>query len=293
MSGLLLSRWRPFLLLPEEEIPVAASDYWHDKRVLVTGGSSGLGLALAQEFAAQGARVALLARNPKRLQQAAATLAGGPERTLLLPADITQADQVTAALETLREQWQGLEVLVNCAGRSARGAIQQQTPQQFHALMELNFYALVRCTQAALPLLLASRGHVINIGSLASKLAPRFMGAYPASKFAVAAYSQQLRLELGEQGLHVLLVCPGPIAREKTRTYQAQDDPSLPPEAGRPGAGARVKQLDPHKLARQILRACQKRRVELVVPGKVRLLLALSALWPTLGDRLLLRFTSG
>ncbi len=271
---------------------MAASSYWHDKRVLVTGGSSGLGLALAQEFAAQGARVALLARNQDRLQQAAATLAGGPERALVLPADITQAEQVTAALETLRQQWQGLDVLVNCAGRSARGAIQEQTPEQFHALMELNFYALVRCTQAALPLLLASRGHVINIGSLASKLAPRFMGPYPASKFAVAAYSQQLRLELGEQGLHVLLVCPGPIAREETRTYEAQHDPSLPPEARRPGAGARVKRLDAHRLARQILRACQRRRVELVVPGKVRLLLAVSALWPGLGDRLLLRFTS-
>ena len=271
---------------------MASSHYWRGKRVLITGGSSGLGLALAREFAAQGAHLALVARDQQRLQQAAATLKQEPGEVLLLPADITRAEQVAAAFETLRQRWGRLDALVNCAGRSARGTLEQTSPEQFHAMMELNFYALVRCTRAALPLLLESRGHVVNIGSLASKVAPRYMGPYPASKFAVAAYSQQLRLELKERGLHVLLVCPGPIAREEPRRYETQSGDSLPPEAQRPGAGARVRRLDPRQLARQILRACQRRQVELVVPGKARLLFVLGALWPSLGDRLLLRFTS-
>ena len=68
---------------------------------------------------------------------------------------------------------------------------------------------------------LRRRGHVVNLGSLAAKTAARWMGAYPATKFALAAYTQQLRLELGPEGLHVLLVCPGPVARKDDRPYDA------------------------------------------------------------------------
>ena len=130
-----------------------------------------------------------------------------------LPADITEQDQVDALFAQTLDRFGRLDVLVNNAGRSMRGKLADTTPEQFRDLMELNLLALVRCTRAALPHLLAQRGHVVNIGSLASKSAARWVGAYPATKFAVAAYTQQLRLELTPEGLHVLLVCPGPIAR--------------------------------------------------------------------------------
>ncbi len=109
-----------------------------------------------------------------------------------------------------------LDVLVNNAGRSMRGKVLDTTPEQFRELMELNLIGLVRCTRAAAPHLLQQRGHVVNIGSLGAKSAARWLGAYPATKFAVAAYSQQLRLELGPQGLHVLLVCPGPDPAQRS-----------------------------------------------------------------------------
>ena len=96
------------------------------------------------------------------------------------------------------------------------------TPEDFQALMDLNLLGVVRLTRAAAQHLLAAQGHVVNIGSLAGKSATRYMGAYPASKFALSAYSQQLRLELEPQGLHVLLVCPGPIARDEPRTAQSE-----------------------------------------------------------------------
>ncbi|MCR4414488.1 MAG: SDR family NAD(P)-dependent oxidoreductase, partial [Thermoguttaceae bacterium] len=155
----------------------------------------------------------------------------------------------------------------------------------------LNLIALVRCTRAALPHLLPRRGHVVNIGSLASKSAARWVGAYPATKFAVAAYSQQLRLELGPQGLHVLLVCPGPIARKDPRLYPLEGLEDVPETARRPGAGVKVRHISPQWLARQILRACEQRRPELVVPGKARWLFAIAQLWPRLGDWLVLRNT--
>jgi uncharacterized protein len=187
------------------------------------------------------------------------------------------------------QRFGGLDLLVNCAGTSARGALAETGPDEFARLMDLNLTALVRCTHAALPLLLASRGHVVNIGSLASKSAGPYLGAYPATKFAVAAYSQQLRLELGRQGLHVLLVCPGPIRRDENRDYGASTMKSLPESASKPGGGVKVSRIDSDQLARLILRACERRQPELIVPAKARLLFTIAAWSPRLGDWLVRR----
>ena len=196
-----------------------------------------------------------------------------------------------ALLAEVIKRFGRLDVLVNNAGRSMRGKLLDTTPEQFRDLMELNLIALVRCTRAAVPHLLHQRGHVVNIGSLAAKSAARWVGAYPATKHAVAAYSQQLRLELGPQGLHVLLVCPGPIERKDARLYPLEGLEDLPESARRPGGGVKVRAIAPEWLAAQILRACERRKPELVVPGKARILFALAQLWPSLGDWLVLRKT--
>ncbi len=265
--------------------------YWRDKAVLITGGSSGLGRALAEAFAAEGCRLALIGLEAPAVEAAAAELRSRGTEVLPLPADITRPEAVDAAIGATVGRFGQLDVLVNCAGRSMRGKIADTTPEQFRELMELNFIALVRCTRAALPYLLARRGHVVNIGSLASKAASRWVGAYPATKFAVAAYCQQLRLELGPQGLHVLLVCPGPLARNEDRLYPLEGLEDVPERARRPGAGVKVRPIDPARLSAAILRACQARKAELVVPGKARWLFAVAQLWPEWGDWLLRRFT--
>jgi len=127
---------------------------------------------------------------------------------------------------------------------------------------------------------------------LASKSAARFLGGYPATKFAVAAYSQQLRLELAEDGVHVLLVCPGPIARPDAGARYDDVAHDLPAAARQPGGGVKVRGLDPDDLARRILHACQRRSPELVVPARARWLFAIQQLWPRLGDWILRRKTS-
>ncbi len=175
-------------------------------------------------------------------------------------------------------------MLVNNAGRSARGEAAATSPEEFAELMELNFVALVRMTRSAMPHLVASRGWLVNIGSLAGKTAARYMGAYSATKFAVSAYSQQLRLELGDRGPRVLLVSPGPIARDEPRSYPAEKVAGLPPSARKPGGGVKVGLLKSDRLAEQILRACERGRSELVVPGRARLVFAINQLWPKLGD---------
>jgi NAD(P)-dependent dehydrogenase (short-subunit alcohol dehydrogenase family) len=257
---------------------------------------------LASAWIRQGARVIITARRREPLEQAASRLRAEGGDVHPVVADGTRPEDVDRLLESIASRYGQLDLLCNCAGRSTRGAILETTPDDFQQLLDVNLLATVRTTCAAARLLLASGGHVVNIGSLASKVAPRYLGAYPAAKFAVAAYTQQLRLELGPRGLHVLLVCPGPIARPESAgsnrlengapasaTRYAEQAKDLPPEARQPGGGAKVKLIDPDWLAEKILDTCRRRRSELVVPAKARLLFALAQLSPRLGDWLLLR----
>jgi NAD(P)-dependent dehydrogenase (short-subunit alcohol dehydrogenase family) len=265
---------------------------WQGKAVLVTGGSTGLGRAIAETFARLGAATVIAARHADALRATAEQLGrdtGGQVHAVA--ADVTCQDDVDRLLHETLKLCGRLDVLVNNAGRSDRGAALDVTPEQFQALWELNFLGTVRCTRAAVPHLLSNRGHLVNIASLAAKVAPRYMGAYPASKFPVAAYTQQLRLELQPQGLHVLLVCPGPIARDAPRTYAAAGPTEVPPDAQRPGAGARLRAIDPGRLAQRIERACRRRKPELIVPGRARILFVLQQFSARAGDWLLRRST--
>ncbi len=271
--------------------------YWQNKVAVVTGASSGLGLAIAQALVAHGAKVALAARDADRLDEAARSLAGGEtlghggDNVLAVPTDVTRDDDVAALFERSIKAFGRLDLLVNSAGRSTRSEALATTPQQFQELLEANFLSVVRCVQQAAPHLIRSHGHLVNIGSLASKTAMPVLGAYPASKFALAAYSQQLRLSLGPQGVHVLLVCPGPIAREDAGRRYEEQAADLPASARKPGGGARLRRIDPHWLAARILKACERRRPELVVPAKAKVLFAISQLWPSLGDWILGRYS--
>jgi NAD(P)-dependent dehydrogenase (short-subunit alcohol dehydrogenase family) len=262
--------------------------YWQDKVVVVTGGSSGLGRIIAETFFRAGAKLALIALEKTDVEKAAAEFGGD---TLPIHADITKQDDVDRIFETVKNHFSGLDVLVNNAGRSMRGTALSTTPEQYQALFDLNVLGTIRCCRAAVPMLLERKGHIVNIGSLAAKFAVRYVGAYPVSKFAVAAYSQQLRLELGPDGLHVLLVCPGPIRRDNERLYPLEGLEHIPESARQPGAGVKVKRIDPNYLAQKILTYCEQRKPELVVPGKARILFALSQLFPSLGDWMIRRST--
>jgi short-subunit dehydrogenase len=266
--------------------------FWANKVALVTGGSAGLGRAIAGAFAAAGARLTIAARDEARLNEAATQLRTRGAEVLAVPADVTRQEDVDVLVLQAVEKFGRLDVLVNNVGRSARGKLLDMTADDFREALELNFLTAVRMTRAAAPHLLATKGHIVNIGSLAAKSASRFLGTYPASKFPIAAYSQQLRLELAPEEVHVLLVCPGPIQREDANTRYADQATGLPESARRPGGGVKVKAIPPDDLARRVLRACERRQPELVVPSKARWLFALAQLWPNLADHILLRSTS-
>lgn len=269
------------------------SNYWQDKICVVTGASAGLGATIARVLSARSATVILVARRTQPLEQLADNLRGLGGQVLTVAADVTKQQDVDNLVQQTIQTYGHIDLLCNCAGLSSRGSIHETSAEDFQQLLDLNFLAAVRTTQAFAPKLIERQGHVVQIGSLASKVAARYMGAYPASKFALAAYAQQLRMELGPVGLHTLLVCPGPIKRADSESRYSAVAEGLPAEAQKPGAGAKLKGIDAEWLAEQILAACEKRQPELVVPWKVRILLALAQLSPRLGDWLLRRATSG
>lgn len=265
--------------------------YWKDKVVLVTGGSAGLGRLVGEAFAKAGSKVVLAAIDADGLEEVTDNLTSTGHEAIGVLTDITQQDQVDALIAQTIETYGQLDALVNCAGRSTRGEASATSPEKFRELMELNFFALVRCTQAALPHLTQSRGHLVNIGSLAAKTASPYLGAYPASKFPVAAYSQQLRYELNPKGVHVLLVCPGPIERIDAGRRYNEEAAGLPESARLPGAGAKLRGIPPEKLVSKMLRYCERRKPELVLPRRARLLFAISQVWPSFGDWIIRKMT--
>jgi short-subunit dehydrogenase len=269
--------------------------YWHGKRAVITGGSAGLGRALASTLVQRGARVAVVARGQQLLDATTKELKARGGNVLAVAADVTKQDDVTRLASAVKSAWGGLDLLCHCAGRSMRGTVLATSADEFRELWETNFLSALRCTQAFAGALTESRGHLVLIGSLASKVAAGYLGAYPASKFPLAAMAQQMRMEQGRGGFHTLLVCPGPIARgdrQDTSHRYADQAPDVPAAAHQPGGGAKVRAIDPTWLAEKILRACENRRAELVVPRRARLLFSVSQLSPRLGDWLLRKMTT-
>jgi uncharacterized protein len=265
--------------------------YWTGKVVIVTGGSSGFGRSLAGAFARSGANVVISARSFDTLEAAADELRQYGTQVLCIPADVTQTDQVDSLVEQTVRHFGRLDILVNNAGKSARGTAIDVSPEEFNQLFDLNFLGAVRCTRAAMPHLLRSRGHLVNIGSLSGKSASRYVGAYAATKFALAAYTQQLRLELSPQGVHVMLVSPGPIERNDAGQRYTDQMEGLPAKAAKPGAGVRIRPISPDKLSSAILSACRRRLPELVYPARARLFFALLQLFPRFSDWLVRKMT--
>ncbi len=265
---------------------------------LITGASEGFGFALADRFAAAGYELAITARRSDALEAAAAKLrVSHPSRKILpISADCTDVHQVQLVADACRKEFGRIDVLINAVGKSDRGLASELDPEKLDQLWRVNVLSAILCTQAVLPELKASHGSVINIGSLASKFGARWLGGYSAVKHALGGWTQQLRLELAADGVHVLLVCPGPILRSandsQTASRYADQAKDLPAAAALPAGGARVKGLDPHALADDVLSAMQRRAPELVRPRKARLLQLISAINARWGDALIVKMTS-
>ena len=263
---------------------------------MVCGASAGLGRALATQLAADQINdLVLIARNPERIQQLAQDLtAEYPAiHALAFSVDVCDRSQVDACAQELQSRIGPIDLLIHAVGQSDRGTIGGLGAQRLQDLFHANVLSSLNALQAFRPMLAKPTSVAVMIGSLAGLFAPRYLGGYAIVKHGLSALAQQSRLELADEGVHVMLACPGPIARQDTvRRYESIAQTDMPEEALQPGGGAKLKGLEPAALARDILRSAAKKKRMIIRPRSARLLLALGAVSPWLGDYLLKKSTS-
>lgn len=267
---------------------------WAGKVVVVTGGSAGLGAAIAAAFLDRGADVISISRSvPESLSEPDSISSSQQPSSGVqhYAADVTRDRDVKEVVQRIVEQHGRIDAWVNNVGKSTRVAFDSASIEEYRDLMELNFFAAVRCSMAVLPHLQQSSGSLVQIGSLAAKTGWQNVAPYATSKHALAGFAHQLRIE-GPANVHNLFVCPGPIRRSDAQQRYAEqaESQSLDPAAASPGGGVKLKGLDPKRLADKIVSACEKRKLELVLPRKTRIVFAISQLSPRLGDWLLRKF---
>jgi len=239
-----------------------------ERRIVITGGSSGLGLALAEALSARGARLALVARDEARLRSARdRLLASRPDAIV----HVYSFDVGSAALEPFFERIAadlgGIDVLVNSAGILREGYFDDLSDQDFRALMDVNCFGALRAIRAALPHLAQTRGRILNIASVASLTGVFGYTAYCASKYALLGVSEALRLELVPRGIRVQVACPGEFESPMVEAL----DRSRSPENR---AHARTLPRTPvDEIVRDLLRGLESDAF-MIVPGRMARLFA-------------------
>ncbi|MGH9586283.1 MAG: SDR family NAD(P)-dependent oxidoreductase [Acidobacteriaceae bacterium] len=183
--------------------------------MLITGGSRGLGLALAEEFGRAGARLVLVARDEEELERARWLLLRrravvSPDDVMVIAGDLREQKTAERIIEQATSKFGAIDVLVNNAGVITVGPVENQTAEDFHDVMDSNFFSGVHCTLAVLPQMLGrGRGSIVNITSIGGKVAVPHLLPYSASKFAAVGLSEGLNAELRSRGIRVTTVCPG------------------------------------------------------------------------------------
>ena len=177
---------------------------------LVTGSSSGLGRVIAEQALRSGNKVVVTARKPsKELLQLGVH---SSDRCLVLPLDVTKAEEVDAAVEQAIAKFGRIDVLVNNAGYGIVGAIEESAEDEFRPMFETNVYGLIRLTQAVLPQMREQKsGHILNLSSIGGLVATPGFGMYNATKFAVEGLSEALAQEVAPFGIRLTIVEPGPF----------------------------------------------------------------------------------
>jgi NAD(P)-dependent dehydrogenase (short-subunit alcohol dehydrogenase family) len=255
------------------------------KTVLITGASEGIGRALALALAAQGARLALNARNVVRLQQAVEECEALGAAALALPGDVAREEECTRMVATTVARFGGLDVLVNNAGITMWSRFDAVSDFGVYAqLLAVNYLGAVYMTAAALPHLKATRGLMVAVASIAGLTGVPERTGYASSKHALVGFCESLRIELSDSGVDVTIVAPDFVVSALHRRAIGPD--------GRP-LGVTPMQ-EPHLMssqecARLILRAMQRRQRLLITSRRGRLVRWARLLVPGLVDRVAAR----
>jgi 3-oxoacyl-[acyl-carrier protein] reductase len=202
-----------------------------DRVAVITGGSSGIGLAIATSLVAEGMRVAICARDDKKLRQAARTLERDGRNVLAIATDISVADQVDALIKQVKNAFGRIDLLVNNAGVGRLKSIAESTEAEWDRIQAINLKGTFLCTKAVLPIMKRQRsGYIVNIASLAGKTGFGGAAAYSASKFGVVGLTESLLEEAIGHNIKATAICPGYVATPMVQGASVPQNEMIPPE---------------------------------------------------------------
>ncbi|MFT4031222.1 MAG: SDR family oxidoreductase [Siphonobacter sp.] len=246
-----------------------------DKVVLITGGSSGIGKALALEFGKHGSKIAITGRDQGKLAEVGQELANAGIIYLTIPSDVSSQTDTEAAVQQTVTHFGKLDVLINNAGISMRAMFEDLDVEVIRKVMDINFFGSVYATKAALPHILATKGSIVGISSIAGYRGLPVRCGYSASKFALNGFLEALRTELLHSGVNVLTASPGftasnirfaSLGKDGTKTGETMRDEG--------------KMMSAEEVASHIYKATLQRKRQLILTTQGKLTVFLSKLFP-------------
>lgn len=252
-----------------------------DKVVIITGGTSGIGKALASEFGLRGCRIVITGRNEEVVRNTVSEMGARGIRIHGVCADVTIPEDNRRMAEEAIRVFGCIDILINNAGISMRAIFEEVDPLVIKSVMDINFYGVVYATKSCLPEIIRNRGSIIGISSIAGFRGLPGRTGYSASKFALNGFLESLRTELLNSGVHVLTACPGFTASNIRKRSLTLDGSSQ-------GESPRVedKMMTAEECAAHIYKATVRRKRTLVLTLQGKLVVFLNKWLPSLTDRM-------
>lgn len=252
-----------------------------DKTVIITGASSGIGKAMAFEMSSRGAKVVIAARSVDKIRELELELQQQNPDVLAIQADVSRESDCRRLIDETVSRFGGIDVLINNAGISMRALFEEVDLKVLHSLMDTNFWGTVYCTKYALPYLLAAKGSVVGVSSIAGFKGLPGRTGYSASKFAMQGFLETLRIENLKKGLHVMIACPGFTASNIRNTALAAD-------GSQQGESPREenKMMTAEMVATKITNAIVQRKKILVMTSQGKMTVLINKFFPFMMDRM-------
>jgi short-subunit dehydrogenase len=251
-----------------------------DKVVIITGASSGIGLATAREFASRGSKVVLAARSGDVLKELEEEFSGKGYEALAVKTDVTLIDDCRNLVEKTLEKFGKIDILINNAGISMRALFVDVDVEVLKKLMDVNFWGTVYCTKFALPHLIKAKGTLVGVSSVAGFHGLPGRSGYSASKFAMHGFMETLRIENLKNGLHVMILSAGftkSEIRKRALTENGKEQGYTP--------RVEEKMMMPEQVAKAMIRAIKKKKRIKILTIEGQLIALLQRIVPGFVDK--------
>jgi short-subunit dehydrogenase len=259
-----------------------SNNYFTNKKVWITGASSGIGASLSKELVKRGAYVILSARDGAKLEAIKEALSD-PAKAEIVALDMMSGDSLEQATKQVIERHPDLFMLMNNAGKSQRSKVEETKMEVYRDLMELNYFGVIHLTKLVLPTLIRNNaGHIMATSSVAGKLGAPYRSGYAASKHALHGFFDCLRSEVAHHGIAVTLVCPGFVNTPIAHNAYAGNGEALGKADPENANG-----MDPDELAVKICNALAGRKEEVNFGGKEILAIYIKRFFPKLLSKML------